>query len=75
VTVQESKPPIALVGAISAGKNGIAIFVDSKTQAVFRLKTGESHSGWTLLTVAGREAKLQKQDRSATLVIPISMSK
>lgn len=75
LAVKETKPPLALVGAIAAGKDGIAIFVDAKTQAVFRLKTGESHSGWTLLTVAGREVKLQKQDQSATFVIPISMAK
>jgi general secretion pathway protein N len=75
VAVKESKPPLTLVGAISAGKDGIGIFVDSKTQAVFRLKTGESHSGWILLTVTGREAKLHKQDQTATLVIPISTAK
>jgi hypothetical protein len=75
LAVPETKPPVALVGAIAAGKDGIAIFVDAKTQAVFRLKTGESHSGWTLLTVAAREVKLQKQGQSATFVMPISMTK
>jgi hypothetical protein len=35
-----------------------------------RLKTGQDHQGWVLLSVKGREATLEKNKRSATLTLP-----
>jgi general secretion pathway protein N len=71
--VVQASPPaqldLALVGAISADNQSIAIFVDSKTKGVIRLKAGESHSGWTLKEVNGRTATLQRGTASTTVSI------
>jgi hypothetical protein len=65
------RPPLALVGAIAGDKNdGIGIFLDKATKRVIRLKTGESHMGWTLRLVKGREATLQMQQKIAVFALP-----
>ena len=48
---------------IAGESDEFAIFLDEKTKAVVRLKTGESHSGWTLRQVRGREATLRERER------------
>ncbi len=62
-----TRPPLALVGAIAGEKEGIAIFLDENTKSMVRLKTGESHQGWTLRSVQGREATLQSERHTAVL--------
>ena len=64
------RPLLALVGAIAGKDEGIAIFQDEITKGIIRLKTGESHSGWTLQLVKAREATLQKEHKTAILVLP-----
>jgi len=67
---QPRRPLLALVGAIAGETEGFAIFLDETTKGIVRLKTGESHSGWTLRIVKGREATLQKGRETAILAIP-----
>jgi len=67
---QPRRPLLALVGAIAGETEGFAIFLDESTKGIVRLKTGESHSGWTLRIVKGREATLQKGRETAILAIP-----
>ena len=69
-TNQPRRPLLALVGAIAGETEGFAIFLDETTKGIVRLKTGESHSGWTLRIVKGREATLQKGRETAILAIP-----
>jgi hypothetical protein len=64
------QPLLALVGAIAGESEGIAIFLDGTTEGIIRLKTGESHAGWTLQEVKAREAILQKDHKTAVLAIP-----
>lgn len=64
-----TRPPLALVGAIAGERDGIAIFLDETTKSMVRLKTGESHQGWTLQSVQGREATLQSDRQSVVLAI------
>jgi general secretion pathway protein N len=64
------RPQLTLVGAISSETEGIAIFVDNATRDIVRLRTGESHSGWTLRSVKGREAALQKDQETVILALP-----
>jgi hypothetical protein len=63
------RPLLALIGAIAGQADGIAIFFDETTRSIVRLKTGESHSGWTLRVVASREATLQRGRETAILVL------
>ena len=67
---------LALVGAI-AGEDGegIAILIDGLTKEIIRLKTGETYSGWTLQSVRPREVTIQKEQKTAILVLPSSLAK
>ena len=65
------RPLLSLVGAVAGENGGIAIFLDETTRDIVRLKTGETHpSGWTLRSVRGREATLQKDRESVILALP-----
>jgi hypothetical protein len=66
-STQPQRPRLALIGAIAGQTDGIAIFFDEATRSIVRLKTGESHSGWTLRLVASREATLQRGRETAIL--------
>jgi general secretion pathway protein N len=70
MVIGPSRPLLSLVGAISGEDGGIALLIDATTKSVFRLKTGESHSGWTLLVVGRREVTFQKGSESLILTIP-----
>jgi hypothetical protein len=65
-----SQPLLTLVGAIAGENEGIGIFYDETAKRVIRLKTGETHMGWTLRLVKGREATLQTEQRTAILALP-----
>src|SRR4051812_14126052 len=67
----EEQPPLTLVGAIASETEGFAVFLDQATNNVIRLKVGQDHEGWVLRTVKGREATLQKDRRSTTLMLPV----
>ena len=62
---QESEPlRLQLIGAV-AGTSAdspdiIALFRDTTTKDVVRLRTGEGHAGWILRSVKGREATIEK---------------
>lgn len=64
------QPSLALVGAIAGENEGIAIFLDGATKNIIRMKTGESHGGWTLRAVKAREAILENEQETATLTLP-----
>lgn len=67
---EPERPRLTLVGAVIGSGGGIAVFVDQTTNDVVRLKTGESHSGWMLRSVKGREALFQKNSETLTLALP-----
>jgi general secretion pathway protein N len=64
------RPMLALVGAIAGEEEGVAIFRDETSKDTIRLRTGDSHFGWTLQTVKAREATLQKDHKTTILVLP-----
>ena len=66
---EPEKPRLSLVGTVG-GDEGIAVFLDQTTQAIVRLKTGEGHAGWVLVTVGGREVTLQNDHDTAILELP-----
>jgi hypothetical protein len=71
----ETKPPpepltLSLLGTIAGDSAGVALFMEKGSQEVVRLRTGESHQGWVLRTVHGREAMLEKGDRKETVTLP-----
>jgi hypothetical protein len=70
-----TKPPpeplmLSLLGTIASDSAGVALFMEKSTQEGVRLRTGESHQGWVLRSVHGREAMLEKGDRKETVTLP-----
>jgi general secretion pathway protein N len=70
----EKPPPepltLSLLGTIVGDSDGVAHFQEKSSQEVVRLRTGESHQGWVLRWVRGREAMLEKGDRKETVTLP-----
>jgi len=62
-------PPLELIGAIVGDRDAIAVFLDRANQAVVRLRTGESHSGWELSSILRREVTLRKADQVEVLAL------
>jgi hypothetical protein len=72
----ETKPPpeplmLSLVGTIVGDSHGVALFTENGSQEVIRLRTGESHQGWILRSVQGRNAMLEKGERQETVTLPV----
>jgi len=63
-------PELSLVGTVIGEKESIAVFVEDITKNPVRLRTGEAHKGWTLRSVQGREATLEKDRESVNLSLP-----
>ena len=69
------QPMLALLGAIAGETEGIAIFLDGTTKDTFRLKTGETHAGWTLQVVKAREVIMKNEQKTAVLMLPLPPAK
>ena len=70
VKTEPERPQLTLVGTIVGTDDAIAVFLNKTTREVVRLHTSESHEGWTLRSIQGREATLEKGVESAVLVLP-----
>jgi general secretion pathway protein N len=62
-------PPLTLIGAVVGGSDAIAVLLDRTNQKIVRLRQGESHAGWELSLVMGREVTLKQADRTETLAL------
>jgi general secretion pathway protein N len=67
---EPDRPLLTLVGTVAGTAEGIAIFQDENSKDIVRLRTGESHAGWTLTAVRAREVNLLHNRRTAILAIP-----
>ncbi|MGB6350403.1 MAG: hypothetical protein WBG10_10285, partial [Pseudolabrys sp.] len=66
---EPEQPPLILVGTVAGEDNGIAVFVDQSTENTVRLRINESHQGWTLGSIQGREVTLVKDRKSSVLAL------
>ena len=69
ITERSAPPNVALVGAIAGEANGMAIFLNSTTKVIVRLKPGETYLGWRLVSVTGRQATMQRDNEQAVLAL------
>jgi len=69
---EPERPPLAILGTVLSGRDGIGIFMEDATTNVVRLHTGQGYAGWVLRTVSRREARLEKGEAIATLRLPAS---
>jgi general secretion pathway protein N len=63
------RPALALIGAVVGDSDAIAVFLDQANQKIVRLRQGDTHAGWVLSSVQGREVTLKKADQIETLGI------
>jgi general secretion pathway protein N len=62
-------PPLILVGTVAGEDSGIAVFVEQASENTVRLRINESHQGWTLSSILGREVTLLKGRKSSVLAL------
>jgi general secretion pathway protein N len=67
---EPDRPLLILVGTVAGATDGIAVFQNENSKDIVRLRTGESHSGWTLAAVKPREVTLLHDRKIAILAIP-----
>src|SRR5450631_1929679 len=61
------QPTLTLVGTVSGENSGIAVFVEQATENIIKLQVNESHKGWILRSIKGREVTLQNGRKSSVL--------
>lgn len=66
---KEQQPPLILVGTVAGEDSGIAVFLEQATENVVKLRVNESHKGWTLRSIQGREVTLLKGPKSSVLAL------
>jgi general secretion pathway protein N len=65
----EQQPPLVLVGTVAGEDSGIAVFVEQASENVVKLRLNESHKGWILRSIQGREVTLLKDRKSSVLAL------
>ena len=66
---EPENPPLVLVGTVVGEDSGIAVLVEQATENVVKLRVKESHQGWTLQSIQGREVTFQKDRKSSVLAL------
>jgi len=64
------RPKLSLVGTVASGNESFGIFLDQSTKLALRLRMGDDYQGWTLRSVQGREATLEKDQQAVILALP-----
>ena len=70
VPVAAAEPSLSLLGIVAGDSEGFAVFINTTTHDIIRLKTGEGEDGWILRSVKGREAVLENNQRTKVLELP-----
>ena len=68
-SAEPEQPPLILVGTVAGDDSGIAVFVEQSTENTVRLRVNESHQGWILRSIQGREVTLLKERNSSVLAL------
>ena len=63
------KPSVIVLGTVVGATTRIALCQIEGTREVIRLKVGETYDGWTLRDVDNRQARFEKFEVSAVLLI------
>ncbi|VIO77481.1 hypothetical protein [Bradyrhizobium ivorense] len=69
VAAEPERPALALIGAVVGDNDAIAVFLDRTTQKTIRLRQGDTHAGWQLSAVQGREVTFERAGRSEVLAL------
>ena len=66
---EPERPALTLIGAVVGDSDAIAVFLDRTNQKIVRLRAGDTHEGWALSSVLGREVTLKKAEQTEVLVL------
>ena len=66
---EPENPPLVLVGTVVGEDSGIAVLVEQATENVVKLRVNESHQGWTLRSIQGREVTFENDRKSSVLAL------
>jgi general secretion pathway protein N len=66
---EPERPTLALIGAVVGDNDAIAVFLDRTNQKIVRLRSGDTHAGWVLSSVLGREVTLKKAEQTEVLTL------
>lgn len=66
---EPERPALALIGAVVGDSDAIAVFLDRTNQQIVRLRSGDTHAGWVLSSVQGREVTLKRAEQTEVLVL------
>jgi hypothetical protein len=68
---EPDRPLLTLSGTIAGRTGGVGIFTKQNDNAPVYLRIGEDYQGWVLRAVRGREATFERDNRTATLAVPV----
>jgi general secretion pathway protein N len=66
---EPDRPLLTLLGTIVGKSRAIAIFLDEPSRGVIRLRIGQVHGGWVLVSVHRRVASFERDHRQATVIL------
>jgi general secretion pathway protein N len=66
---EPERPALALIGAVVGDRDAIAVFLDRTNQKIVRLRSGDTHAGWVLSSVLGREVTLKKAEQTEVITL------
>jgi hypothetical protein len=66
------RPTVSLIGTVIGAEVQIAVFLETATKNVVRLRVGEGHQGWVLRLVKARKVTLVKDNMEQTVVLESS---
>lgn len=66
---EPERPALALIGAVVGDRDAIAVFLDRTNQKIVRLRAGDTHAGWVLSSVLGREVTLKKAEQTEVITL------
>ncbi|MEA2940056.1 MAG: ral secretion pathway protein [Bradyrhizobium sp.] len=66
---EPERPALLLIGAVVGDSDAIAVFLDRTNQKIVRLRAGDTHEGWLLSSVLGREVTLKKAEQTEVLAL------
>lgn len=63
VDLEQPPPPLQLVGIVLSDTTQTALLIDSQSQVVHRLTSGDEYEGWSLTIVDARSVEFRSGDR------------
>jgi general secretion pathway protein N len=70
LSVQPDRPLLTLLGTIIGTHPDMAVLVDTASQDVIRLRTGQAHRDWMLRSIRPGAVTFERGDHAATLELP-----